>query len=225
MDSIELRELKRTVAGTDNSDTIALFRRRKAPGAVINAKGDAFRWWAAPVSDGVRRLLPGVRFFHEEHHTYSNPDGPYHSSVAVYKDRRYGLQSLNRFLVDCGYRFDTTEIPAVAKIAVLWTLLDRQARLHIDPGPKALALGVPPPDSAARATAIPAVTFRKIERRPISILVEVDIAGELAAVEVGLTSGTCIPQFMSRDGKPWGAWFDWIRPPGHGPDAPPAPQK
>jgi hypothetical protein len=156
---------------------------------------DGDKWPLAAVHPEVERLLPRVSFYLRRWAMRASTAPAQNRAFAVLNGKKYGLQSLNSLLVDAGFKFDTTEIPAVAKIAVLWTLMDLQAQMHV----KGIHYprGQQPPDSAALATAIPAVTFRKIGPSKVqldglparTIEVQCEVDGEPVSFHLSLDCG------------------------------------
>jgi hypothetical protein len=217
VDSASAEQLTRLAYG-DNDP--ALIDTSKLP-PMLRKLGVTRRgfYWQQAQHPGLRQYLPRVRFLRKE-------AGVAAILVAQYEDRLYGLRSLNKLLTDVGYKFDASEVPAIAKVAVLWTLMDRQASLHSEDRFSS-------PDSAALATAIPAVTFRKIgwgerdapagDHFKRGITIDLTADGKSMSGWLQPNSPDLVPLWFKLDGH--AIWFDWIRPPGHGPTAPPAPQK
>jgi hypothetical protein len=215
LDDVEQKRLTRIACGGVDCESLKQEFFTRAIRGDLSVTPPAridFGWRLAPTHPALSQLLPGVTFYLQSFHRWASTGGAIHGAVALYDGRLYEVRSLNKLLVDCGFKFDTTEIPAVAKIAVLWTLMGQHTG-------SAFRQGL---DSAALATAIPAVTFRKIERRPISILLEVDIAGKTSEVELGVRPGGYMPEGMTLDGQQWGPFFSH---PSLCPTTPPAPQK
>ncbi|MFO7650065.1 MAG: hypothetical protein R6X13_01830 [bacterium] len=221
LDDAEQKRLTRIACGGVDCESLKQeFDRRWRRGDFSVKPPDrvGFGWRLVPAHPALSQLLPGASFYLQHYKLNASMGGGFFNAVALYDGRLYELRSLNKLLVDCGFKFDTSEVPAIAKIAVLWSLMEQQASFHHYVGD----IRGRAPDSAALATAIPAVTFRKIERRPISILVEVDIAGKTSEVELGVRPGGYMPEGMTLDGQQWGPFFNH---PSLCPTAPPAPQK
>jgi len=114
------------------------------------------RWWECKPHHLVSAVLPKVRFYRLTENDYRMMDGSELSRiVAVSGNRIYSTDALNRFLLEAGFTFDSTEMPSIAKVAVLLA-----------------TLGKWPPDTnpylrgeAQRpAPGFPAITFLSVKR-------------------------------------------------------------
>ena len=119
------------------------------------ARALTFDWQRSATHPMLDSLLPGVRFYDPREATRFMTGFPRHSAVALFEGKFYRLDRLNYLLRDAGFKFDTTEMAAIAKIAVLLTLLEKYPRN----------------DSISAATAFPAVEFRKVEGGSVECLV------------------------------------------------------
>jgi hypothetical protein len=201
VDSASSEQLTRLAYG-DNDP--ALIDTSKLPPMLrkLGVIGRGFYWQQAQ-HPGLRQYLPNVRFLLKE-------AGGAALLVAQYNSRLYGLESLNKLLTDVGFRFDSSETQTIAKVAVLWTLMDRQASLHSEDRFRS-------PDSAALATAIPAVTFKKIgwgeweqptykyRKRAVEIQLVVDGKPTTAWMMPG--TGNLLPEWLEMYGQLH--WLMW----------------
>ncbi|MFO7651316.1 MAG: hypothetical protein R6X13_08280, partial [bacterium] len=212
LDEAEQKRLTRIAYGGKDYDSMVQAWNTKSKAGVWDEPFPRFsyRWADAAPHPELARLLPGVRFLGQRVNINSSTAGPWGTAIALLNGRLYELRSLNNLLVDCGFKFDTTEIPAIAKIAVLWKLMDQHA---------GNAFGLAP-DSAALATAIPAVTFRKIglgrwqhpTRADVTwraLKIDLTVGGELTTAWLALQIGTLKLEFLEFDGQSyrfrWGA--------------------
>jgi hypothetical protein len=155
----------------------------------------------------LSRYLPGVEFFKFD------PPGSWgnrHVVLALCKGKLYGLAQFEQLLVDVGYALDSSEVPAIAKVAVLWMLMRQQIHPHGNP-PR------PRPDTAALAIAVPAVTFKKVAwgdwqghryvRHFRAVKISMDVAGKPTTVWMIPRGRSILPDCLQLYGVL--QWFRW----------------
>jgi hypothetical protein len=84
------------------------------------------RWWESGPHPLLSSVLPDVQFCGLGETDGRSTDASEGFRVFALRDNRlYAMDALNRLLLDAGFTFDSTEMPAMAKIAVLFATFGR----------------------------------------------------------------------------------------------------
>jgi len=114
------------------------------------------RWRESGPQGFLTPILPGVRFFHALESPRCARDAWPSGQGWVYTGTKlYRVDALNRVLLEAGFSFDSTEMPTIAKAAVLFAAFGKSFPEPVGHG----WVGPPPPERG-----FPAITFLSMKR-------------------------------------------------------------